>query len=465
MESIWRADVEIRKREALPGEMRVPVVVIGAGLAGILTAYYLKLAGIRAVVLEADRIGSGQTGNTTAKITSQHNLLYDRLIRTFGHGMAGQYARANESAIGEYERLIREKEIDCDFLGCPACLYSRTEKALLRREAEAAESLGIKASFGTDSELPFSVAGVVRFENQARFHPLKFLAAMAEEVEVYEQTKVLKAEGMGVETARGCVEAEHIVFAAHFPFHNVPGYYFARMYQERSYVEALAGAETLEGMYLGIDREGLSFRSQGDLLLLGGGSHRTGVNKRGRKDPGDGAGSAEACGEGRYGMLFSRAREFYPECREAARWSAQDCMTLDGIPYIGRFSRRKPDWYVATGFGKWGMTTAMVSARLLTALISGKECPEADIFSPERRFTARAAKEVAVHGAYTVKGLSKHLLPSGRGKVIPNCPHMGCRLEWNPDEESYDCPCHGSRFDREGHLLDGPAQTDCKRRE
>lgn len=496
MESIWRADVEIRKREARPGEMRVPVVVIGAGLAGILTAYYLKQAGIRAVVLEADRIGSGQTGNTTAKITSQHNLLYDRLIRTFGHGMAGQYARANESAIGEYERLIREKEIDCDFLGCPACLYSRTEEALLRREAEAAESLGIKASFGTDSELPFSVAGVVRFENQARFHPLKFLAAMAEEVEVYEQTKALKTEGMRVETARGCVEAEHIVFAAHFPFHNVPGYYFARMYQERSYVEALAGAETLEGMYLGIDREGLSFRSQGDLLLLGGGSHRTGVNKRGRKGtgngagsaeacgeggwegshrtgvnkrgrkgPGDGAGSAEACGEGRYGMLFSRAREFYPECREAARWSAQDCMTLDGIPYIGRFSRRKPDWYVATGFGKWGMTTAMVSARVLTALISGKECPEADIFSPERRFTARAAKELTVHGAYTVKGLSKHLLPSGRGKVIPNCPHMGCRLKWNPDEESYDCPCHGSRFDREGHLLDGPAQTDCKKRE
>ena len=527
MESIWRADVEIRKREALPGEMRVPVVVIGAGLAGILTAYYLKLAGIRAVVLEADRIGSGQTGNTTAKITSQHNLLYDRLIRTFGHEMAGQYARANESAIGEYERLIREKEIDCDFLGCPACLYSRTEEALLRREAEAAESLGIKASFGTDSELPFSVAGVVRFENQARFHPLKFLAAVAEEVEVYVQTKVLKAEGMGVETARGCVEAEHIVFAAHFPFHNVPGYYFARMYQERSYVEALAGAETLEGMYLGIDREGLSFRSQGDLLLLGGGSHRTGVNKRGRKDPGNGAGSAEvcgeggwggshrtgvnkggrkgtgdgagsaeacgeggwggshrtgmnkrgrkepgngagsaeACGEGRYGMLFSRAREFYPECREAARWSAQDCMTLDGIPYIGRFSRRKPDWYVATGFGKWGMTTAMVSARVLTALISGKECPEADIFSPERQFTVRAVGELAVHGAYTVKGLSKHLLPSGKGKVIPNCPHMGCRLKWNPDEESYDCPCHGSRFDREGHLLDGPAQTDCKRRE
>ena len=465
MESVWVENTEIRKREPLPGDMKVPVAVIGAGLTGILTAYYLKQAGIRAVVLESDRIGSGQTKNTTAKITSQHQLVYDRMIRMFGRGMAGHYAAANEAAIGEYERLILEKGIDCDFVRCPACLYSRTGTEQLEREARAAESLGIKASFGTECELPFPVAGVTRFEGQARFHPLKFLAKMAEEVEVYEQTRVLRAEDKRVETDRGCVTAEHIVFAAHFPFVNVPGYYFARMYQERSYVVALKGAETPEGMYLGIDREGLSFRSQGDLLLLGGGSHRTGVNKRGRKDPGDGAGSAETWGEGRYGMLFSRAREFYPECREAARWSAQDCMTLDGIPYIGRFSRRKPDWYVATGFGKWGMTTAMVSARLLTALISGKECPEADVFSPERRFTARAAGELAVHGAHTVKGLSKHLLPSGKGKVIPNCPHMGCRLEWNPDEESYDCPCHGSRFDREGHLLDGPAQTDCKRRE
>lgn len=164
-------------------------------------------------------------------------------------------------------------------------------------------------------------------------------------------------------------------------------------------------------------------------------------------------------------MLHDKARELYPGCREALRWSAQDCMTLDGLPYIGRFSRRNPGWYVATGFGKWGMTTAMVSARILTALISGWECPEADIFSPQRHFTAQAAKELAVHGAHTVKGLAKHLLPAGSEEIIPNCPHMGCRLEWNPDEESYDCPCHGSRFDREGHLLEGPAQTDCRRRD
>ena len=453
MESVWMEDTKIRTREPLPGDLEVPAVVIGAGLAGILTAYYLKQAGIRTVVLEADRIGSGQTKNTTAKITSQHNLIYARLIRTFGRRMAEHYASANEAAIGEYERLIAEKGIRCDFARRPAYLYSRTGTGLLARETEAAQSLGIQASFETECELPFPVAGAVRFGRQASFHPLKFLAALAEEVEVYEQTKALKVEGRRVETARGWVTAEHVVFAAHFPFINVPGYYFARMYQERSYVGALEGAERFEGMYLGIDRDGLSFRTCGDLLLLGGGSHRTGRNKEDR-----------AGGGCRYGELLGRAREICPGSREALRWSAQDCMTLDGLPYIGRFSRRRPFWYVATGFGKWGMTTAMVSARILTALIGGRECPETDIFSPQRHFTAQAAKELAVHGAHTVKGLAKHLLPSGNRAIVPNCPHMGCRLERNPDEESYDCPCHGSRFDREGHLMDGPAQTDCRRK-
>ncbi len=462
MESVWMEDIKIRRREALPGDMEAPAAVIGAGLAGILTAYYLKQAGIRPVVLEADRIGSGQTKNTTAKMTSQHNLIYGWLIRAFGSRMAEHYAMANEAAIGEYERLISEKGIACDFVRCPSYLYSRTGAELLKQEAQAAQSLGIKASFGTDCELPFSVAGVTRFEDQARFHPLKFLAEMAEEVEIYEQTKVLKVEDRKVETDRGTVTAEHIVFASHYPFINVPGYYFARMHQERSYVVALEDAGRPKGMYLGIDRDGLSFRTCGNFLLLGGGSHRTGVNRRG----GAAAGLMSAKGGvgDRYGMLRDRARELYPGCHEVARWSAQDCMTLDGLPYIGRFSRHRPCWYVATGFGKWGMTTAMVSARILTALIGGRDCPEADIFSPGRHFTAKAAKKLAVHGAYTVKGLAKHLLPGGNKEIIPNCPHMGCRLEWNPDEESYDCPCHGSRFDSKGHLIDGPAQTDCRKK-
>lgn len=318
----------------------------------------------------------------------------------------------------------------------------------MKEEVERAGELGIAAFFEKDCELPFPVAGVARFEGQARFQPLKFLQAIAEEVEIYEQTRVLKVEGQRVETARGAVTAEHIIFVSHYPFINVPGYYFARMYQERSYVVALQGASLPEGMYLGIDENGLSFRAQGGTLLFGGGSHRSGLNRQG----------------GQYEMLLDLARVFYPGSCETGRWSAQDCMTLDGVPYIGRFSRRRPRWYVATGFGKWGMTSAMVSARILTDLITHRECQDADIFSPQRRFTLCGARELLVHGGHTVKGLAKHLLPTGKARVIPNCPHMGCRLEWNPEEGSYDCPCHGSRFDGEGRLIDGPAQTDCPRR-
>ena len=448
MESIWMEETKIKSREPLPGDMEIEAAVIGAGIAGILTAYYLKQAGVKVLVLEADRIGGGQTKNTTAKITSQHNLIYHRLLKTYGSRMAAHYAMANEDALKEYERLIKEKEIACDFVRCPAYLYSQMEATCLKQEAEAAKTLGIKASFEKECELPFSVAGVVRFGEQARFQPLKFLEKIAEEVTVYERTKVLKVEGNRVETERGCVKANHIVFACHFPFINMPGYYFARMYQERSYVVAMEGASITEGMYLGIDHGSLSVRPQGNMLLLGGGSHRTGGNREG----------------GQYDRLRRKALELYPDSHEWGCWSAQDCITLDGIPYIGQFSHRRPNWYVTTGFGKWGMTTAMVGARILTALIIGRNCQEADIFSPQRRFTGRAAKTFLIHGAHTVKGLAKHLFPYGNKSIVPNCPHMGCRLEWNPAEESYDCPCHGSRFDNEGKLLDDPAQCDCKRK-
>ncbi len=448
MESIWAEETRIRKRIPLPGDLETEAVVIGAGMAGILTAYYLQQAGVGTIVLEADRIGSGQTKNTTAKITFQHGLIYDRLIRTLGSRAAFAYASANEDAIEAYEHLIREEEIDCDFVRCPACLYSQKGEAALRREVQAASSIGIDAVFEKESELPFPVAGVARLDRQARFDPLKFLSAISGKVTVYERTKALKVEGDLVLTDRGCVTARHIVFACHYPFINMPGYYFARMYQERSYVAALEGTERIEGMYLGIDRDGLSFRQQGEMLLLGGGSHRTGRNEKG----------------GQYAWLLDKAKAFYPEGQVVRQWSAQDCMTLDGIPYIGRFSARRPDWYVATGFGKWGMTSSMAAARILTAFITEQKCPVARIFSPQRRLTSGAVRELGAHSLHIMRGMAKRILPAENGRIVPNCPHMGCRLEWNPEEETYDCPCHGSRFDRTGHLLDGPAQNNCRRR-
>lgn len=393
MESIWTKNTEKKDCEVLSGNQKTDTVVIGGGMAGVLTAYYLQQVGVPVIVLEANRVGSGQTRKTTAKITSQHNLIYEKLLRVFGKEKAIHYARANEKAIDAYEQLIEKEKIDCGFVRCSSFLFSRTGEELLRAEEKAAEQLHLPVRYTQKTELPFSVAGALEFQNQAKFHPLHFLYHLADQLTVYEKTKVLRVEG-----------------------------------------------------------NGLSFRSQGDILLFGGGSHRTGKNKKG----------------GKYEMFREKAEEFWPGCRETACWSAQDAMTLDGVPYIGKFSGKKENWYVATGFGKWGMTSSMVSARLLTAEIIGHPFPEADIFSPQRKITGEAIKGLANHSIQMVMGMGKRLIPfpkrkNSKGeKVIPVCPHMGCRLIWNPEEQTYECPCHGSRFDKEGHLLDDPAQTDCQ---
>ena len=462
MESIWLKEVSFQKRSSLHKDLKTDVVIIGAGITGILTAYFLKKKGFRTVVLEADRICGGQTKGTTAKITSQHNLIYDRLIRVYGEEKARHYAEMNEWAIREYERIIAEKRIACDFVKCSANLYSCMEEEPLQREAEAARRLGISAQFKTECELPFAVKGVLEFRGQARFHPLKFLKELAEGMEIYEETPVLKVEHCGagnnfVTAGNASVSAGKVIFACHFPFVNIPGYYFARMYQERSYVIALEHAAKLQECYLGIDQNGYSFRQEGDLLLLGGGSHRTGDNRQG----------------GKYQMLRNEAARLWPGCREEAYWSAQDCMTLDQIPYIGAFDKKAQDWYVATGFGKWGMTSAMVSARILSDLLEGKEVTQAEIFSPQRRICMAAVKELVVNGGVAAGNLAKQLLSPKRteegteeGKsfeVSVKCPHLGCKLSWNPDEHTWECPCHGSRFDSRGRLLDGPAQRGIRK--
>ncbi len=481
MESIWKKDTKIGERPALFGEYNADVVVIGGGMAGILTAYFLWEKGMDVVVLEADRIGSGQTGNTTAKITSQHDLIYHKLLQDYGRERAGQYAEANERAIGEYRRVIQRREIDCFFEERPAYLYSTSydDVPALEREAAAANRLGIDAEFTYALDLPFPVKGAVKFGGQAQFHPLKFLQGIAQKLTIFEHTRVKDVEGTCVLTDGGRVQAKHVVFATHFPFLNAPGCYFLRMHQERSYVVALENAGVLPGMYLGVDREALSLRNFGSLLLLGGGGHRTGDNKEG----------------GKYAFLRKTAAQLYGESREAACWSAQDCTTIDGLPYIGPFAPSVPHWYVATGFGKWGMTTSMVSAMILSDMIAGEKNLYQDIFSPRRFKAGTALKGFFSNTGWAVKGLTKQLFagPSaqmeallpGEGGVVEyegkktgvykdekgnifalstRCPHLGCQLEWNPDEKTWDCPCHGSRFDHTGRLLNNPAEADLKKR-
>ena len=349
-ESLWSKEVEIPSRRPLEGDKKTEIAVIGAGMAGLLTAYFLRKQGKNVIVLEADRIAGGQTKNTTAKITSQHGLIYSSLIKKIGKNKAKLYAMANQEAVRIYEKLITEQGINCDFRKLPSVLYSCQETNSLKGEAEAAETLGLKAVFTVKTELPFRVEGAVCFEDQAQFEPLAFVKHISQELEIYEDTRALSVRGDVIETDHGNVTADHIVFATHYPFINVPGFYFLRQHQERSYVLALSGAEQYENMYYGMDSGALSFRNAGEYLLLGGSSHRTGD---------------KTCG-GAYEKLAEKAAKLFPDCQIEARWSAQDCVTHDRIPFIGKFSLYHSNWYVATGFKKWGMTSSMVAARLIT---------------------------------------------------------------------------------------------------
>ena len=225
-------------------------------------------------------------------------------------------------------------------------------------------------------------------------------------------------------TERGEVRARHIVLCTHFPIRNVPGLYFARMHQARSYVLALDGAPDVGGMWRDASDGGYSLRNAGGLLLLGGAGHRTGRHPVSSS----------------FRLLRDAARTWYPDARETARWSAQDCMTPDGIPYIGRYARTLPGVYVASGFNKWGMTGSMAASELLCDLITRRrDYPYARLFSPRRLSRPEIVYSFA---------------------DAPRCPHMGCALQWNPDTRTWDCPCHGSRFTRSGRLLDGPAVRD-----
>lgn len=443
MESLWQKQtgkINVKDVES-PSELQNKtwdVIVVGAGMAGILIAYFLQKRGKEVLILEAAEVASGQTKGTTAKITSQHDLKYSKLVKQIGRKQAELYAKANEKVIEEYEILIREQGIECDFKKAPAYLYTEQQKKVLINEADAAKALGINAFFTTKTELPFVVTGAVCFQNQAQFSPLEFIKHLAPQLHILERTKVMSIKKHKVYTNNSIYQAKKIVVATHYPMKNVPGFYWIRQHQERSYVLALTGCEKMEGMYKGIDTNGLSFRQAGECLLLGGGSHRTGKMKPG----------------GAYEFLERAKEKYFPNAEIVARWSAQDCMTHDGIPFIGKYSIFTPNLYVATGFQKWGMSSSMVAAMILRDELCGIKSPYRKIFSPQRLNVRAGFRDFIIDVGESALGLTKGILHL-KG---PKCAHMGCESVWNSDEHSWDCPCHGSRFEADGKILDNPSK-------
>ncbi|MBQ9760779.1 MAG: FAD-dependent oxidoreductase [Clostridia bacterium] len=429
--SIWKKTTDAPSFPVLEGRRETDVLIIGGGITGVLCAYQLQKAGVGCVLLEARRICGGVTENTTAKITLLHGAIYDRMIARFGLETAKGYLLAQEEAMREYASLA--ERIECDFERCPSFVYSRDDCAKIKREVAALKRLGCRAEFYDSIELPFEVAGAVGVGEQAQFHPLKLLYALAKDLPIYENSEIIELREDGAVTKHGRVCAKRIIVATHFPFLNQHGSYFLKLYQHRSYVIALENATKLNGSYVDENEKGMSFRTWGDLLLLGGGGHRTGK-------PGGGWQELEAF-----------ARSHYPGARVVARWATQDCMTLDEIPYIGQYSAATEDLYVATGYNKWGMTSAMVAARLLCDLVRGRKNRNATIFSPSRSILR---PQLALNVMESVMGI---LTPT-----VPRCTHLGCALKYNAQEHSWDCPCHGSRFDEHGKLINNPATRDKK---
>ena len=426
MDSIWVKTAQMPRFDPLQADIKTDVLVVGGGIAGLLCAYSLSRAGVDCVLIEANRLCSGVTKNTTAKITSQHGLIYHKLVREFGVESARLYLAANQAALEQYRSLCQG--LDCDFEEKDAFVYSRRGREKLEKELAALRKLGFDAQFVTKLPLPFPIAGAIRFQHQAQFHPLKFLAAIAKDLRVFERTKLVKITPEGAITTGGTITAGRTVIATHFPMLNTHGSYYLKLYQNRSYVLALQNAPAVDGMYIDEDEKGLSFRGYQDLLLLGGGSHRTG--KKG----------------GGWQELEAFAQRHYPDCKITARWATQDCMSLDGVPYAGQYSAHTPGLYVTAGFNKWGMTGSMTAAMLLTDALLGRKKPYAAVFNPSRSILR---PQLALNGVEAVFNL---LTPTA-----PRCPHMGCALRYNPQEHSWDCPCHGSRFAGDGALLDNPA--------
>lgn len=469
------------------------VAVVGAGITGLTTALLLQREGARVALVEAGGVCSGVTAYTTGKVTSLHGLTYGPLRETFGEETARVYGEANEAAIAQVEALVDELGIECNWERRPNYTYTTDEKTLpeVEREVEAAQEAGLPASFTTETELPFAVLGAVRFENQAQFHARKYGLGLAEAFrvaggQVFEQSRVVDvdtSEGRCTAENGGTVEAEHIVLATQIPILDRGGF-FAKTHPSRSYLMAFeTESEALEGMYISKGGNSWTLRGAegGRYLIIGGQAHKTG------QEPDTPA---------RYAAIERWAREHFGVGRAAYRWSAEDYMPVDGLPYVGKLPFGNGRVWVATGYQKWGLSTGTAAALIIRDGIAGRSNPWAETFDANRADVGASVKAFVKENldvaARFVGDRIAHLtgkepdaLKPGEGAVVEAdgervgayrdengrlhavslaCTHLGCHVTWNPAERSWDCPCHGSRFGVDGEVLHGPAVRPLERK-
>ncbi len=428
---IWNENISLPEFNKLEGDIKTDVLIIGGGLCGILCAYFLEWTGVDYCLIEADRIAGGVTGRTTAKISALQSLTYSDIIKRFGREKAKLYFDSCIQSLERYGQM--SQSIDCDFEYKPAYTYSLSNRKKLEEEIRAIRCIGGQAEMVEKLPLPFEVLGAVKMPRQAQFHPLKFISGICKGLNIYEKTRITKLIGKRAIFDNGSITAKKIIVTTHFPFINKYGGYFLKLYQNRSYMIGVKNAADLDGMYLDENSNGLSFCNQGDVLLIGSGSHRTGKQDLGWK------------------KLRDFKEKYYPEAKEYFAWATQDCMSLDGIPYIGKYSKYNVDLFVATGFNKWGMTSSMTAALMLRDMVLERENEFEELFSPQRNMLSRQ-----------LLCNCKEAIVDMLSPTLKRCPHLGCALKWNKAEHSWDCPCHGSRFSESGKLLDNPANGNIK---
>lgn len=491
MNSFWIESTKNNgKFSTLTEDISCDVCIIGAGLFGLTTAYYLSKKGLNVIVLDKDEVGKKVSGHTTAKITSQHGLIYDYLIQTFGTDAAKKYLYANEDAIKNIKEIVNVEKIDCDLTSQSSFVYTTKPDDIekIKAEVQAVNSLEFSAKFAEQTSLPFDISGAIMFPNQAMFHPRKYMLGLCNCIIKNNGHIFINTLVTDVKQDENCyntlannstVKSKYVVIASHYPFINFPGFYFTKMYQETSYIIGVdTKTDLFDGMYITSSDPTYSFRTtkndNRNILLIGGANHKTGVD--------------DVTYSSTYDLLEQKAKELYPESKILYRWSTRDCITLDKVPYIGEFSNLIPNIYVGTGFNKWGMTTSNLAANIVADKILGIENKYEEVFTSTRLKPIKNIEEVTNMIKQTAKSLviEKLKIPDNTlndiqndsGRIIeidgnkigiykdssgnihaikPTCTHLGCMLSWNNADKTWDCPCHGSRFDYTGKNIYDPA--------
>ena len=478
--SIWELTTKINKREKLTHNIECDVLIVGSGIAGTLIGYFLSKNHKNVVLIDKASIGSGVTKNTTAKITAQHGLIYNKLLRTMGYTKAKLFYEANIDALNNFKNIIKENIIDCDFKEENAYVYTLRETNKLEKEYKAYKKLNIPGYLTHKTNLPFEIKQALVMEKQASFHPLKFIKFISKDLTIFENTKMVKIDNNIVTTENGSkIKAKKIVIATHFPIIDNIGYYFIKQHQSKSYLISLKNAKNVNGMYIDENKtNGYTLRDYNEYVLFGGYAHKTGKKSD--------------C----YYLdkLEKESKLYFKDSEVVARFSAQDCMSLDHMPYIGKYSKKSCNIYVATGFNKWGMTGSMLSAMIITDLINNKENKYTKLFSPSRFNLLSSISNLSKNSLQTVNGfllkrvlmkrkdvinleknssiIVKHkkrylgIYKDNEGRIYAidvRCPHLGCILSFNKEERAYECPCHGSKFDYEGNLIYSPSIYDTKK--